>query len=130
MFTSAPKFISTWLGNTDLRIIIASIVALILSGVIIYSTGFGLFYPIEQRGGIYIASILIVICKIGSERYKKLFFSTQNLFLSLIDILIIFAAAFSIYRFIVVQRAMSNDLYDIETLDILACALGLSLIHI
>ena len=125
MFTSAPKLISTWLGNTDLRIIIASIVALILSGVIIYSTGFGLFYPIEQRGGIYIASILIVICKIGYERYKKLSSSTQNLFLSLIDILIILAAAFSIYRFIVVQRAMSNDLYDIETLDILACALGL-----
>ena len=128
MFTSAPKLISTWLGNTDLRIIIASIVALILSGVIIYSTGFGLFFPIEQRGGIYIASILIVICKIGAERYKKLSSSNKNLFLSLIDILIFVAAAFSIYRFIVVQRAMSNDLYDIETLDILACVLGLFVI--
>ena len=128
MFTSAPKLISAWLGNTDLRIIIASIVALILSGVIIYSTGFGLFFPIEQRGGIYIASILIVICKIGAERYKKLSSSNKNLFLSLIDILIFVAAAFSIYRFIVVQRAMSNDLYDIETLDILACVLGLFVI--
>ena len=98
MFTSAPKFISTWLGNTDLRIIIASIVALILSGVIIYSTGFGLFYPIEQRGGIYIASILIVICKIGSERYKKLFSSTQNLFLSLIGNLSLKRSHFSFVR--------------------------------
>ena len=107
---------------------LASCVSICFAGVVIYSTGFGLFYPIEQSGGIYIASIFIVLCKLGSERILK---TSPHRMLGLPylwDIFLLSAAVFAIYRFMVVQKIMSNDLYDILNIDILACFLGLIVI--
>ena len=107
---------------------LASCVSICFAGVVIYSTGFGLFYPIEQRGGIYIASIFIVLCKLGSERILK---TSPHRMLGLPylwDIFLLSAAVFAIYRFMVVQKIMSDDLYDILNIDILACFLGLIVI--
>ncbi len=110
------------------RLAIASAVALGLAGVVIYSTGFGLFFPIEQRGGIYLASILIVICKFGTDRLKTSGGGFSNIANVTVDILLLAAAVFSIYRFMIVQTAMANDLYDIVPADILACFVGLIVI--
>ena len=110
------------------RLTIASAVALGLAGVVIYSTGFGLFFPIEQRGGIYLASILIVICKFGTDRLKTSGGGFSNIANVTVDILLLAAAVFSIYRFMIVQTAMANDLYDIVPADILACFVGLIVI--
>ncbi len=110
------------------RLAIASAVALGLAGVVIYSTGFGLFFPIEQRGGIYLASILIVICKFGTDRLKTSGGGFSNIANVTVDILLLAAAVFSIYRFMIVQMAMANDLYDIVPADILACFVGLIVI--
>ena len=78
------------------RLAIASAVALGLAGVVIYSTGFGLFFPIEQRGGIYLASILIVICKFGTDRLKTSGGGFSNIANVTVDILLLAAAVFSI----------------------------------
>lgn len=110
------------------RLAIASAVALGLAGVVIYSTGFGLFFPIEQRGGIYLASILIVICKFGTDRLKTSGGGFSNIANVTVDILLLAAAVFSIYRFMIVQTEMANDLYDIVPADILACFVGLIVI--
>jgi TRAP transporter 4TM/12TM fusion protein len=110
------------------RLAIASAVALGLAGVVIYSTGFGLFFPIEQRGCIYLASILIVICKFGTDRLKTSGGGFSNIANVTVDILLLAAAVFSIYRFMIVQTAMANDLYDIVPADILACFVGLIVI--
>ncbi|MDP7425939.1 MAG: TRAP transporter large permease subunit, partial [Rhodospirillales bacterium] len=99
-----------------------------MAGVVIYSTGFGLFFPIEQRGGIYLASILIVICKFGTDRLKTSGGGFSNIANVTVDILLLAAAVFSIYRFMIVQTAMANDLYDIVPADILACFVGLIVI--
>ena len=114
------------ISSTYLKL--ASYVSICFAGVVIYSTGFGLFYPIEQRGGIFIASIFIVLCKLGSERILK---KNQNRFLGLslvFDIFLLGAAVFATYRFMVVQRVMADDLYDILDIDIVACLLGLLVI--
>ena len=114
------------ISSTYLKL--ASFVSICFAGVVIYSTGFGLFYPIEQRGGIFIASILIVLCKLGSERILK---KNQSHYLGLsllFDILLLAGAVFATYRFMVVQRVMADDLYDILDIDILACFLGLIVI--
>ena len=107
---------------------LASCVAFCLAVVVIYSTGFGLFYPIEQRGGIYIASILIVLSKTGSDRILKAQPSLSLGFSLLTDIILLAAAVFAIYRFMIVQNVMEDDLYDIDEADIVACILGLIVI--
>ena len=114
------------ISSTYLKL--ASFVSICFAGVVIYSTGFGLFYPIEQRGGIFIASIFIVLCKLGSERILN---KNQNHYLGLsllFDILLLAGAVFATYRFMVVQKIMADDLYDILDIDILACFLGLIVI--
>ena len=99
------------ISSTYLKL--ASFVSICFAGIVIYSTGFGLFYPIEQRGGIFIASIFIVLCKLGSERILN---KNQNHYLGLsllFDILLLAGAVFATYRFMVVQKIMADDLYDI-----------------
>ena len=108
-------------GISGIYIKLASFVAICLAGVVIYSTGFGLFFPIEQRGGIFIASIFIVLCKLGSDRILKENRSPLVLFSLFVDILFLAAAVFATYRFMIVQRIMAEDLYDILVIDIVAC---------
>ena len=111
-------------SKRDLRSFLASFVAVCLALVIIYSTGFGLFYPIEQRGGIYVASIFIVLFKMGSDLGRQ---SDRKLFPTLsmcFDFILLIASIFAVYRFTVVQRLMADDLYDILNVDIVACFCG------
>ncbi|MEE2745942.1 MAG: TRAP transporter fused permease subunit [Pseudomonadota bacterium] len=106
----------------------AAFVAISFAAVVIYSTGFGLFFPIEQRSGIYIASIFIVLCKSSSDIALKPDRNVGMKFLMLLDIVLFCAAVFAVIRFTIVQKIMANDLYDILKVDIIACFLGLIVI--
>ena len=124
MFNSIKGMMPAGDSEGGLRIFLASFVAVGLALVIIYSTGFGLFYPIEQRGGTYVASIFIVLFKRGSDLWRRSdnkFFPTLSMYF---DFILLIASIFAIYRFTVVQRLMANDLYDILNVDIIACFCG------
>ena len=111
-------------GKGDLSIFLASFVAVCLALIIIYSTGFGLFYPIEQRGGIYVASIFIVLFKMRSDLTPKSNNKLSRTLSMYFDFVLLISSIFAIYRFTVVQKLMANDLYDILNIDVVACFCG------
>ena len=103
-----------------------SAIALISALQTIYATGFGLFYPIEQRSGIYIASVAIVILngiiQLSAESEKSSSAKLQILF----DTAMLVGLVWSIQRYMMVMTIMTEDFYEIKTIDVVAAFIGIA----
>tara|TARA_B100002003_G_scaffold246993_1_gene277670 strand:+ start:936 stop:2858 length:1923 start_codon:yes stop_codon:yes gene_type:complete len=111
-------------GPKILGFLVAAI-ALLFALQTIYATGFGLFYPIEQRAGVYVASVLIVvlsgIIQLSSDTEK----SSLAKFQILLDIVMLVGLVWSIQRYMMVMTVMAEDIYEIETVDTIAAFIGI-----
>lgn len=104
---------------------ITSITAFCLGATTIYSTGFGLFYPIEQRGGVYIASILIVVLVTYSSEVPRAESRTLIAARLLVDAFLLIGGIWSIWRFMVIQKILESTIYQFTPIDTAAAIVGM-----
>lgn len=103
------------------------LVALIGFGIAaetLYATGFGLFYPIEQRAGIMLASAVLVIFLAYTPRGRLPRSRIARIARAVIDVALIVGAVWSIWHFMVVQTVMEKTIHELGDVDVIATAVG------
>ena len=90
----------------------------------LYATGFGLFYPIEQRAGILLASVAIVVFLAYTPQGKLPKSPVLKSARILIDIGMLGAALWSMWHFMIIQTIMEDTIHELSETDVWAAALG------
>ena len=107
--------------------IAAALVSLFAFGIAaetLYATGFGLFYPIEQRAGILIASVAIVVFLAYTPQGKLPKSPALKSVRILIDIGMLGAALWAMWHFTVIQSMMEDTIHELGETDVWAAGLG------
>ncbi len=107
--------------------IAAALVSLFAFGIAaetLYATGFGLFYPIEQRAGILIASVAIVVFLAYTPQGKLPKSPALKSARILIDIGMLGAALWAMWHFTVIQSIMEDTIHELGETDVWAAGLG------
>ena len=107
--------------------IAAALVSLFAFGIAaetLYATGFGLFYPIEQRAGILIASVAIVVFLAYTPQGKLPKSPALKSVRILIDIGMLGAALWAMWHFTVIQSIMEDTIHELGETDVWAAGLG------
>ena len=114
-------------GPHALNRVAAAAVSLIGFGIAaetLYATGFGLFYPIEQRAGILLASVVLVVFLAYTGQGKLPKSRVLKIARVALDAAMIAVAVWSMWHFTVIQSIMEDTIHELGETDVWAAGLG------